>query len=627
MSLYYGLVFDSINARDGYTIEVGGEYEVDWVRSVNLDSRPAWRSQYAFDEEGKTYIEKQAETGRGMSRDFGGKVYATEVILDFDGDPYNVYKDINMSIVQMYKYLDVDLDHLRIYRSGRKGIHMHIDGRLFDVTPTRHTASIIKETIRDLFPYETLDLAPMGVHSHIRLPFSLHTGTGNLKSSIAIEDCLSSFDTFQEAVSKTRFLDPVFGDAPDPVLNRYLQMSAREVRYSQSRKTLSRLDPTKHYTCMQFLLESGPQVGDRHNQVLRLASWMWRSGIPSEYASSMLVKWADDVSMSSEIDKVVRDTYARRYAYGCNDEIMSRFCSRHCSFHHNKGSTMDFESTADLQEHLREYIEKLQIGNLIDIGTKYGAYEPYNIVPGELVVLTADTGIGKSMLVQDIILDTEKNTLYLNLEMNKHLLYRRMLQTKLNKTKEEINEMVISGQISPDVASNVKMHSDAITIDDIKQAVIHLRPEILVVDTTDGINVKEAGNNDLFKMGKILEGLRSIAQKQNIIVICVHHLNKSGAKETQGIVNMKGEKIAREIQLTDLVGKQDIVTKVDHVLALEGDRSTGLRKLRSMKSRDSAPLDVELEFDFEKQQVRSARRDIDIDELKKVFDETGNIYE
>jgi uncharacterized DUF497 family protein len=46
-----------------------------------------------------------------------------------------------------------------------------------------------------------------------------------------------------------------------------------------------------------------------------------------------------------------------------------------------------------------------------------------------------------------------------------------------------------------------------------------------------------------------------------------------------------------------------------------------------MKSRDSAPLDVELEFDFEKQQVRSARRDIDIDELKKVFDETGNIYE
>jgi replicative DNA helicase len=341
----------------------------------------------------------------------------------------------------------------------------------------------------------------------------------------------------------------------------------------------------------------------------------------------MLVKWADDVSMSSEIDKVVRDTYARRYAYGCNDEIMSRFCSRHCSFHHNKGSTMDFESTADLQEHLREYIEKLQIGNLIDIGTKYGAYEPYNIVPGELVVLTADTGIGKSMLVQDIILDTEKNTLYLNLEMNKHLLYRRMLQTKLNKTKEEINEMVISGQISPDVASNVKMHSDAITIDDIKQAVIHLRPEILVVDTTDGINVKEAGNNDLFKMGKILEGLRSIAQKQNIIVICVHHLNKSGAKETQGIVNMKGEKIAREIQLTDLVGKQDIVTKVDHVLALEGDRSTGLRKLRSMKSRDSAPLDVELEFDFEKQQVRSARRDIDIDELKKVFDETGNIYE
>lgn len=600
-NLHYGVVIDSIWNRKGLTVPVGGEYKDSFLSTLN--NVVAWRSQYAFDQEGVDFIKKQAVNNKGITADFKGKVYVTEPILDFDGDPELVYADVNRMIMNLHKYMDADLEHIRVYRSGRKGVHVHLDGRLFDIYPTMHSASILKATVEKLFPYETLDTAPLGIHSHIRLPFSKHEKSGRMKTSLDPSVFFKSFEEFQGQMDRDLFLDPVMPEEdPEPVLKQHLLMGVTNSKWRNDLRVV--VEPTRYYTCMQKLINKEPALGNRHEELLRLSSWLWRIGLPIDHAETVLADWLSDTTMADELKRIVKSAYARKYAYGCKDKIMKKNCSSSCVFYPKKNNVMEFESPEDLAVHLGVYIDKIRNGKYIDLGSRYGG-ESYKLVPGELMVITADTGMGKSMLVQDIVMAEQRKTVYLNLEMPKHLLFRRFLQTAYASTKDEIEDMIVQGRNITDKVSHIAMHSDSITIDTIEQAVQSMRPEILVVDTTDGITVKEAGNNEFFKMGRILEGLRGIAQKQNIIVICVHHLNKSGARETQGVVNMKGETVRRELQLTDLTGKQDIVTKVDHVLALEGDRDLDTRTLRSMKSRDSKPLDVRLRFNFERQTVHT----------------------
>ena len=92
MTLFYGVVFDRINNREGHAVEVGSEYTAEWIVRNKLSTRSAWRTQYAFDEEGLKFIRARAKENRGMSSQFTGNVYVTEPIIDFDGQLEKVTK-------------------------------------------------------------------------------------------------------------------------------------------------------------------------------------------------------------------------------------------------------------------------------------------------------------------------------------------------------------------------------------------------------------------------------------------------------------------------------------------------------------------------------------------------------
>jgi len=170
------------------------------------------------------------------------------------------------------------------------------------------------------------------------------------------------------------------------------------------------------------------------------------------------------------------------------------------------------------------------------------------IVPGSLILIGGDPGIGKSTLV---------------------------LQTASNLSKNNGKILYVSGEESP---SQIKIRSDRLKaneeniyvlgeteINDILKTTFDFKPDVLIVDSIQTVYASELssapGNVSQISYitGKILE----FCKKTNIASIIIGHVTKEGA----------------------IAGPRVLEHLVDVVLYLEGDRYGHFRVLRGVKNR------------------------------------------
>lgn len=572
-----------------------------WLRQCEKDQ--AHNSMFAFDyEELKEFLQKNSY----MSKRFNGNAHMKTIVLDFDGAAVDISQtlvEVRNYVRYIMSYLDVPEENLKVWFSGYKGFHVELDGRLFGMPPSTTLPEIMKATIYENMNHPLIDLSPVNTAGLIRAPYSKHKN-GTYKTLIPLSELFSQktpsigvLPDMQTRISSLEWPE----EEPEPVLRRIVAMP-RLTRRNSENTTVSAHDPTKLVTCMQLLISQGPKKGRRHQDILRLSSWLWRSGLPKEYAVKALSNWLPE----EELDRIVSNTYEKGYTYGCRDEVMQEYCSTSCIFNKKKDYSMYVQSHDELAKNLANYISLIDQGKGFNL---YSLYEnqttkEYRILPSSLILVMADTGIGKSLFVQDMLVKMRKRTLYLNLEMPEALVTRRFIQSANNMTKNEVEDAIRNGQASELVSKLdwLKMVSDAPTLEAIERACMQYKPEFVVVDTTDGISVPEAGNNEMWHLRVIIEGLRKIAQSTNTTIFAIHHINKSGSRAING---EDFAETARSISLNDATGNRSNVTKMDHVIAIEGERTSYTRRIRTIKNRDGEPLEISLKFDFPKMQVVS----------------------
>lgn len=593
----------------------GGVAGLDRWDTVVLTSvdKQAHHSYFCYPKDAlETFLEERS----ALSTKFDAPATLRELVLDFDGGEGmldEVLLEVRLFVRHIMQQFDIPASCIRVWYSGKKGFHVCIDGRIFGIPPSRDLPYQVKDMIKRHFNHPMIDLAPVNPAGLIRTPWSLHTGTGMNKTIIPLSELFTKKDL--ELGSSDRFSDEeklAFANWPSdeeweeegvgPLLNPLVNTTIRDSRrrFSEQNRNLARHDPTAMVTCMQKLLTRGPVSGRRHQDVLRLASWLWRSGIPAAHAVDVLHAWLPQ----SELKHVVEYVYDKGYAYGCQDEVLVEFCDTRCVFHPKKNFAMDIHGSEEIDQALAEYIKMLDSGRGFDLVDLYTNGDgTYRVVPGEMILLVADTGMGKTLWAQDLIFKVGKRTLWCENEMPQELMGRRFYQSALGVSKQEVISDIRRGNTHKYKVKmdHVRSIFEVVTMEQIERAVQQFRPEILVIDTTDGINVPEAGNNELWQMKAIIQGLRQIADRYKVIVLAIHHINKTGARALTGESDMKGRK--RGLTLSDPGGKRDAVTKVDHVLGLEGDRNEPTRFLTSLKARDEKPLSIPLAFDFEHQQV------------------------
>ena len=168
------------------------------------------------------------------------------------------------------------------------------------------------------------------------------------------------------------------------------------------------------------------------------------------------------------------------------------------------------------------------------------------LVPGSLVLLGGEPGIGKSTLALQVLLKMgDKKTLYASGEES-----AKQLKLRAERLSGDASNLYILAETS---------------LERILDCVRDIQPEIVVVDSiqTIGTEAIEASIGSLSQVRECAARILQYAKEKNVPFIIVGHINKEGS--------LAGPKVLEHI--------------VDTVLQFEGDQHYMYRILRAQKNR------------------------------------------
>ncbi len=168
------------------------------------------------------------------------------------------------------------------------------------------------------------------------------------------------------------------------------------------------------------------------------------------------------------------------------------------------------------------------------------------LVPGSLVLIGGEPGIGKSTLVLQVALDLlGKKILYVSGEES-----IQQIKIRANRLKRENEDCFFLSETS---LENILTHCE------------HLEPELIVIDSIQTVSTAhiESSPGTVSQIRECTNGILKFAKERKIPVILIGHITKEG--------NLAGPKVLEHM--------------VDTVLQFEGENQYLYRILRAIKNR------------------------------------------
>ncbi|HEX6033454.1 MAG TPA: DNA repair protein RadA [Anaerolineales bacterium] len=179
------------------------------------------------------------------------------------------------------------------------------------------------------------------------------------------------------------------------------------------------------------------------------------------------------------------------------------------------------------------------------------------IVPGSIVLVGGDPGIGKSTLMLQMAMEmaSQKRVLYVSGEESERQI--KMRAVRLNGQKELPANLLLVTETNLEIIFN---------------HVNEVKPDLLIIDSIQTVYLSEVDSSagSVSQVRECSSQLRELAKTRGISVFVIGHVTKEGM--------IAGPRVLEHI--------------VDTVLYLEGDRFQAYRLLRSVKNRFGATSEV-----------------------------------
>lgn len=184
------------------------------------------------------------------------------------------------------------------------------------------------------------------------------------------------------------------------------------------------------------------------------------------------------------------------------------------------------------------------------------------IVPGSVILIGGDPGIGKSTLMLQLALEmaARARVLYVSGEESERQIKMRALRLLRGA----------SGESGP-IPDNLFLVTET-NLGTILEHIAEFKPDLLVVDSVQTTYLQELDSSagSVSQVRETASRLRELAKSSSMAVFLIGHVTKEGA--------LAGPRVLEHI--------------VDTVLYLEGDRFQSYRLLRSVKNRFGATSEV-----------------------------------
>lgn len=532
-------------------------------------------------------------------KSYRGSYSLATIVLDIDGGTEPLDKAL-----EVLKSLGVI--ERRVWHSGT-GYHIEF-ANIFHFEDGPDLPSIVKATLTHYFPMadNIYDGARL-----LRAPYTINTKNGRYKVPLVYPAMGDGSDIADTSLitydDHTLFFVPT-PSIVTPDLSLRVRKETKPLILESTEGTSD--DPTRFVTCMQRLYSRGAVPGRRHTDMLRLISNWQRNGVPDEGIVMMLQSWlgaGSDISLY-EIKRQVKAIRDKGYRYSCADPVMEEHCDERCVFYKSRSYGSDVIPTEDAEKRLVEYARRDIRTVQLNIGKAMGSGELV-LSPGEVAVIWADTGVGKSAFAQNMVIPTRHlKVLYISLEMGVELVYRRFVQILHRMSKDAVmahyraKENTLSEGLE-----HIKILQTPPTLQQIRRVIADQTPNVVVIDVIDLIHTPHIFD-DQTKLTTIINALKDIAIQQHCIIIGIHHISKSAAIDIDGR--------PRALTMHSGKGPSAIEQKADVVIGIEKQQvdPTGVslsllpptpaemaamdgRLVTMLKGRDHAPYTARFVFD------------------------------
>jgi len=513
-----------------------------------------YRSLFSFGEEIKDYVRKTGSVSK-----FDGIVNIDTVVLDVDGETEERFIKLG-KVLNILDNMNVSKVNYQVYFSGR-GFHIHLHPSLFNIEPTTESHKDLKKVI--LQNFDTLVDNIYDKMRLIRVPNTVNNKTGLYKIPLTLTEIMEAtpFDIVDLAK------EPRYDFEVEILKGHHLFKYTEESEDTPIDKTYNK---TNKYNCIHTILNNPAPKGGRHNHVLRLASHFHRQGYSQEVTKSICSGWINDRNEEPDIIKTIADVYQWDSFYSCKDELLQKYCDKHCIFNE------DTEDMFDIKDMYLDYQAKTSSTNeVIDIGKVLMSSFKYEVHTGELVTLLGATGMGKSTLIQNIVARINLPTLFYSLEMPPYQMYRRFIQILTGKDKKDLTkEDMMKGN---ERLKHLVLTPKAVYPNDLSKVVEVYKPKVLVIDHI--LLMKSQHRDEYARVSELTAELKQLALKENLIIFGVSQVGRDSAKE--GLSTYSGK------------GSGSIENDSDKVLGFSKPSPLSSEaRIQSLKNREGEHLDV-----------------------------------
>lgn len=186
------------------------------------------------------------------------------------------------------------------------------------------------------------------------------------------------------------------------------------------------------------------------------------------------------------------------------------------------------------------------------------------LVPGSIVLLGGEPGIGKSTLILQTVLGLSEKVLYVSGEESPHQIKMRAERLANSSNQSSSDSETGSSEITDIQSSNLLLLSET-SLENIFENITKVNPQIVVIDSIQTIETSavDSSPGSISQVRECASALLRFAKTSGVPVILIGHINKEGT--------LAGPKILEHI--------------VDTVIQFEGDQHYMYRILRSIKNR------------------------------------------
>jgi hypothetical protein len=572
----------------------------DVAKNIPKDGADHYAVMFRYEATLKRHVD---ETGSVKGHDL--PCYPDYITFDIDEKDLETAQGQTIKLIEKLEMLGIESDKIGLSFSGAKGFHVLVPSTMFGVQASTNNARFMRELCKGIAGDDIkLDYAIYDKNRLFRIRNTKNSKSGLFKVDIPISMLYAGIDTITGYATEPRIAVRPANNFParDNLTALWKKAQAVNLKERVIGSAPSLVVPRYAKACIHKILQ-GVSDGLIHNSAFRVANHFYKQGFPANVIKGILEGWGplNQVPAEEDFNRMAKE--AGDYDFGCNDEILKSFCDPKCYLY--KQTQVDTSDIMDFDAQFKSYIEHIRNLKKACFVTGFDDLdiEIRGVAPGEVMFIVAYSGLFKSALLQNLLLQAGKRTgehhLFFSLEMPVSRVFERSAQmmtdtegyTIENNFKDpEFQKELYKKMVMQNANKLLVCQKGGLTIEQVKDYTIMAREKYGNIGAIGidylGLMTAKGKQSEYDRISYCAEQSKHLAKELNIPVIMLAQVNRAAA--------------GAEVEKWSGKGSGAIEASADFMIGLQKDETEQLvlKLLKNRKGKENLNYIVEMERNY-----------------------------